>query len=61
MKKSTKRAVSYTGIGVAIGAGFGVILFAFTREAWTIGIGVAVGLMIGAIIDGVKNSQKPRT
>jgi hypothetical protein len=60
MGKNTKRRVTYTGIGVAVGAGFGAILFAITREAWSIGIGVAVGLMIGAVIDGIKNSQKNR-
>lgn len=49
-KNKPKHYVVPTGVGLVLGAGFGVTLFAATSEIWYIGIGAGIGLLIGAII-----------
>ena len=50
-RADTKPLGINTGIGVALGAGFGTALFAATSSpAWT-GVGVAIGIALRATFD----------
>jgi uncharacterized membrane protein YgaE (UPF0421/DUF939 family) len=59
MKRPLERATQYTGIGVALGAGAGVVIGALVgRSAIAIGlsVGAGLGVAIGAAMD-LRRSQ----
>jgi hypothetical protein len=44
-----------SGVGVAIGAGLGVLAGAVTGEIGTgVGFGAAAGFVVGAVLDGIR-------
>ena len=53
-KVDRERKISYTGLGVILGASLGVLfglLFVDDSFAFVIGIGITLGLIIGSIMD----------
>lgn len=50
-----------TGVGIVVGAAFGLLLNMLFFDDWWVGplIGVIVGLIIGAIVDAQAGSREP--
>jgi len=59
-EKTQSQKLSYTGIGVALGAAFGFVmsLLVFDNVGLGIGLGAALGIIIGSIVD-VQTKNKP--
>lgn len=59
---SPERSISYTGIGVAIGAGAGLVvgvLIGGPAIALSVAVGAGVGVAIGSAIDGHRPATPP--
>lgn len=58
-EKEHNKAPSYTGLGLLIGAGFGLIFGLFFENNFPIGIaiGAAFGLMFGAALEARRSDQ----
>lgn len=57
MSEGFKIFVSWVGLGIVIGAVFGVLVFTFTSEVWFIIAGVGFGLLFGAVYGVYRKNQ----